>query len=204
VNFAEVEEFVRANLPPAPARVLEVGAGEGELARSLAASGYDVTAIDPRSEASNVRPVALLELAAEPFDGAVAVVSLHHVEPLEESCGRLASLLAPGAPLVIDEFDIGRLDEAAASWWLERRAARGEAEGESPAELIATMRTKVHSLERLQAALEPWFELGAAVHGTYLYRWKLDESVRPAEEALIARGALPRTGIRFIATRRVR
>ena len=40
--------YARAALPPPPARVLEVGAGEGELAAVLGAAGYDVTAIDPR------------------------------------------------------------------------------------------------------------------------------------------------------------
>jgi len=203
VTFAEVEAFVRASLPPPPARVLEVGAGEGELARSLAGSGYDVTAIDPRSDAPNVRQVALLELDPEErFDAAVAVVSLHHVEPLEDSVERLASVLEGGAPVVIDEFDVGRLDGAAAGWWLEQRRARGEPEAESPAELIETMRGKVHALEWMRAALAPRFELGAPVYGTYLYRWKLDESLRPAEQALVARGALPATGVRFTAIRR--
>src|SRR5262249_42084508 len=42
VTFAEVEAWVRTNLPPPPAYVLEVGAGDGELARRLRAAGYDV------------------------------------------------------------------------------------------------------------------------------------------------------------------
>ena len=54
----DVIAFVRAALPPPPARVLEVGAGDGELAAALAAAGYDVVAIDPASEADGVRPVA--------------------------------------------------------------------------------------------------------------------------------------------------
>ena len=61
--------------------MLEIGAGDGELAAALAAAGYEVVAIDPASEADNVRRVALHELDEPPFDAAVAVVSLHHVEP---------------------------------------------------------------------------------------------------------------------------
>src|SRR3712207_9593084 len=38
--------FVRAVLPPAPARVLEVGCGGGELAAALADGGYTVVALD--------------------------------------------------------------------------------------------------------------------------------------------------------------
>ena len=48
---SDVAVFVRGALPPAPARVLEVGAGDGELATALAAWGYDVVAIDPREDA---------------------------------------------------------------------------------------------------------------------------------------------------------
>ena len=39
--------FVRASLPTPPARVLEVGAGGGELAAVLTEAGYEVTAVDP-------------------------------------------------------------------------------------------------------------------------------------------------------------
>ena len=97
---ADVRAFVRANLPPPPARVLEVGAGEGDLARALRAAGHDVAAIDPDPRGDGVRGVALHELdePAGAFDAAVAIVSLHHVEPLELSCARLAELLRPGAP----------------------------------------------------------------------------------------------------------
>ena len=35
MTFAEVEAWVRANLPPAPAQVLEVGAGDGELVTGI-------------------------------------------------------------------------------------------------------------------------------------------------------------------------
>jgi SAM-dependent methyltransferase len=204
VTFAEVEAWVRRELPPPPARVLEIGAGDGSLARTLAASGYDLTAIDPKSESPDVEPVALADLGepSQPFDAAVAVVSLHHVEPLEPSVERLARVLVPGAPLLLDEFDVDGLDDRAAAWWLARRRERGEPEAETPPELISTMRAKVHTLDRLAAALEPWFEVGAPLRGTYLYRWKLDESLRPLEEELVDAGTLPRTGVRIIARRR--
>lgn len=204
MTFAEVEAWVRANLPPAPAQVLEIGAGDGELARALRAAGYDITAIDPKSESPDVVPVPLADLPdpPRPFDAVFAVVSLHHVEPLEPSLQRLADVTAPRAPLLIDEFDVSALDEHAAAWWLEQRRARGGDEPETPAQLIETMRAKVHAIELLLDALAPWYEVGETLRGTYLYRWKLDESVRPLEERLIAAGELPRTGVRIIARRR--
>jgi SAM-dependent methyltransferase len=206
VTFPEVEAWARANLPPPPARVLEIGAGDGELARALRAAGYDVTAIDPKSETADVDPVALADLPVpdEPFDAAVAVVSFHHVEPLEESVDRLAAVMAPGAPLLLDEFDADALDERAATWWLARRRERGANDPETPAELMAKMRSRLHSIDLLVHVLGRGFDVGEPLRGTYLYRWHLDESLRPAEEELVARDELPRTGVRILAVRRGR
>lgn len=203
MNFPEVEDWIRANLPASPARVLEVGAGEGELARSLRRSGYDVTAIDAKSEMPDVLQVALFDLSQpqQLFDAAVAVVSLHHVDPLEASIERLASVLAPGAPLLVDEFDVAQLDERAAAWWLEQRRARGGEDLETPTELGPKMRARVHSIEHIVRVLTRWFEIGPLRRGTYLYRWHLDESLRPVEEELVARDQLPLTGMRIVARR---
>src|SRR4051812_40164592 len=95
--------FVRANLPAPPVRLLEIGAGDGELARALAGAGYEVLSIDPDPGGENVRPVALHELDERPgsFDTALAVTSLHHVEPLEESLAHAAELLAPDGVLLV-------------------------------------------------------------------------------------------------------
>ena len=114
----DLHSFVRANLPAPPSRVLEVGAGDGELARALGGTGYDVFAIDPEPGGANVRACALHELdePSESFDAAVAIVSLHHVDPLAESLGRLATVLVHGAPVVIDEFDVGRFDLRQKPW----------------------------------------------------------------------------------------
>lgn len=205
MTFPEVEAWVRANLPAAPARVLEIGAGDGSLSRALSADGYDVTAIDPKSETPDVKPVALADLPRQyhPFDAAVAVVSMHHVEPLAESVERLAAVMRPGAPLLLDEFDANALDERAAAWWLERRREHGGDDAELPAELAAK-RAKLHSIDLIVRTLSRAFDVGAPLRGLYLYRWHLDESVRPTEEELVARGELPPTGVRIVAIRRGR
>lgn len=200
----ELRAFVRANLPEPPLRVLEIGAGDGSLARALRASRYDVLAIDPRSESDDVRRVALAELDEPPgsFAAAVAVVSLHHVEPLEESCLRLGELVEPGGVLVVDEFDVGAFDNTAAAWWLEQRAALGEAPRKTAQELVAEHRDHLHPLDRILAALEPDFDLGPPVRGAWLHRWNLGDSLRGVEEDAIARGRLPATGARLVARRR--
>ncbi len=195
---------MRANLPEPPARVLEVGAGAGRLARALRAAGYDVLAIDPRSETDDVRRVALVELdePAGSFAAAVAIVSLHHVDPLEESCRRLGELVEPGGTLVVDEFDVGAFDVTAAAWWLEQQATLGNAPPKTAEELVEEHREHLHPLARILAALEPDFELGAPLRGTWLHHWNLGDSLRVAEEDAIARGSIPATGARFVARRR--
>jgi len=199
----DVLAFVLSSLPPAPARVLEVGAGAGELAMALAGAGYDVTAIDPASTVEHVRPLPLHELH-EPdasFDAAVAVVSLHHVEPLGDSCRRLAALVRPGGTLVLDEIDAERFDARAAGWWLEHHGP-GEHVPRTPEEIAAFLRHHIHDLAAMRAALEPWFELGPPSRGPYLYRWDLPPELRGAEESLIGAGGLPEVGIRIVGTRR--
>jgi SAM-dependent methyltransferase len=198
-----VEEFVRASLPPPPARVLEVGAGDGELAARLDAAGYEVVAIDPAGE-GDVLPVALLDID-EPdasFDAALAVVSLHHVEPFEPSCARLAGLVRPGGTLVVDEFDVARFDEPSAAWLVERWRETGRDPGRQPAEIVAHYRTHLHPLDAIRAGLGEWFDLGPVTRASYLYRWYLGEELRANEEELVAAGSLPELGARFTGARR--
>lgn len=199
--MTDLLSFVRASLPPRPARVLEIGAGDGELAQALRDDGYDVLAIDPDPRGEDVQPVALNELddSIAPFDAALAVTSLHHVEPLEASIARLADELEPGAVLVVDEFDVGTFDEPAAEWWLRQRRTLGGAPEKSAAELVAEHRAHLHPLTRIVAALEPRFEVETPTYGPYLYRWNLAESLRDEEVAAIAGGEIPAVGARFVA-----
>ncbi|HZD86370.1 MAG TPA: class I SAM-dependent methyltransferase [Gaiellaceae bacterium] len=198
--------FARANLPVPPVRLLEIGAGDGELARALAQDGFEVLAIDPEPVGRGVRPVALRELDAPSgsFDAALAVTSLHHVEPLGESIVRLAELLTPGGVLVVDEFDVAAFDERAAQWWLRQRRALGAAEHTSAEGLVGEHRAHLHPLERIVDALEQHFQVGWPIYGPYLYRWNLDESLRRDEEDAIARADIPAVGARLLARRKPR
>ena len=199
----EVAAFVRANLPAPPCALLEVGAGEGELAAALAEASYAVTAIDPEPRGDDVHGVALADLGAEPgaFEAAVAISSLHHVHPLEASLRRLAEVLRPGAPLVVDEMDVAAFDRRAADWWLRQQAARGEAPDTTSEQLVDEHRAHLHPLDAVLEALAGWFTVGAPVRGPWLYRWDLGASFRVQEEALIAAGELPAMGARIVAIR---
>jgi SAM-dependent methyltransferase len=190
--------YVRAALPPPPARVLEIGAGNGELAALLTSAGYDVTAIDPKG-GDGVLQVALAAIDSPPrsFDAAVAMLSLHHVVPLGQSLRRLSEVLRHGARLVVDEFDVQCYDEHAAAWWLQHQGHAKDA-----ADHVAEMREHLHPVAHIRAELDVWFDIGEPVPGAYLYRWYIDPTLRDEEERLIAAGELPAVGTRFIATRR--
>ena len=201
VLATDVLAFVRGALPSPPTHVLEIGAGRGELAAELRAAGYDVRAIDPAAEDdSGVESAELLEVCGT-FDAAVAIVSLHHVEPLDVSCAHLATLTRPGGLLVIDELDVARLDERAAEWWLHQRRAAGADERHDAQSLVQFMREHIHSLDAVRESLLPHFTLGEPVRGPYLHRWNLAPGLRGDEERLIAKGTLPATGARLVGTR---
>ena len=190
--------YVRASHPPPPARVLEIGAGNGELAAALRNAGYDVTAIDPKGEAPTL-PVRLDALDAKPrsFDAAVAMLSLHHVTPLGRSLRRLSEVLRHGARLVVDEFDVDLLDERASAWWLDQNG-----HDKQPADHVAEMREHLYSVSHIREELAAWFDLGEPVPGAYFYRWPDRPELRDEEERLIAAGELPAVGTRFSAIRR--
>jgi SAM-dependent methyltransferase len=200
----EVAAFARANLPAPPCGVLEVGAGEGELASALTAAAYAVTAIDPDPRGANVRGVALADLDpdTDAFQAAVAIRSLHHIDPLTTSLQRLAEVLEPAAPLVIDEMDVATFDRRAADWWLRQKAARGEAPAKTAEQLVDEHRAHLHPLDAILEALAAWFTVGTPVRGPWLYRWDLGPSFRAEEETLIASGQLPAMGARIVAIRR--
>lgn len=200
----DVLAYVRACLPPPPARVLEIGAGDGSLAAALRDAGYDVLAIDPGEGGDGVRTVALVDLD-EPeasFDAAVAIVSLHHVEPLDDSFARLASLVKPGGVLVVDELDVDRLDARATEWRAAQLRYGDVDDKHTPDEVLEMMRHHIHPLRVVSEALAPHFEVGTPVRGCYLYRWHVPPETRALEERLVGEGRLPAIGARFVGVRR--
>jgi SAM-dependent methyltransferase len=199
----ELEAFVRAALAPPPLRVLEIGAGRGEVAVALRDAGYEITAVDPAAEPGGiVQRCSLLEVRGS-FDVAVSIVALHHVNPLEESCAHLATMLPTGGQLVVDEIDIDRYDDRAIAWWsLQRQALGVDEHGHAPSDILGHLREHIHPLDRMLAALAPYFDLGRPVPGPYLHRWELSPSLYAAEVDLIASGLVPAVGCRLIATRK--
>jgi len=124
VEVDETHRFV-APLLAGCRRLLDVGCGNGLLARRLAADGFEVTGLDrslKRTErASSVRFVEadFLAFHEAPFDGLVFSASLHHLFPLERAVETADRLLRPGGLFVAADFDLDAPDAATARWYYD-------------------------------------------------------------------------------------
>jgi SAM-dependent methyltransferase len=206
-------EFVLSQVPPAPGRVLEVGCGEGELARELDAAGYEVVAIDPEApEGAIFRPVRLEEFDAPgPFDAVVASLSLHHITDLAAAVGKIASLLEPGGVLVLNEWDRGRFRDSTARWYFHQRQALA-AVGREHADIEPTFeewwpgwherRSDVHPYAAMRPELDRHFSERLFEWVPYLYGYRLGGEVEPLERTLIESGELEAVGFRYVGERR--
>jgi SAM-dependent methyltransferase len=187
-------DFVLSWLPPAPARVLEVGCGRGELARAMAAAGHAVVAIDPDAPPGPLFQAVSLEDFEDPgpFDVVVAVRSLHHVRDLDAALDKLAALLAPGAWVVLADYGWERMDHATAAWMAP----------EDPAGFLRTWADDVAGLHRgadVLAGLERRFDRVHGADAPYLRPER-----EPEEARLIAAGAIRALGIRWVGRARAR
>ena len=195
-------EFATAQLPPAPARVLEVGCGDGRLARALDHLAYRVVAIDPAAPEGAIFQAVSLEEFADPgrFDAVVASRSLHHIHDLAGALSKLHRLLVPEGRLIVVEHAFERLDEPTARWYLEKRRAKDP-----------------HAPSSLQACLAEWEADHAGLHGCRAMRRELDlrfterwfartptlylelgGELEQEERSLIAAGSIQATGFLYV------
>jgi SAM-dependent methyltransferase len=201
----DVFHFVTAQLPPAPARVLEIGCGDGRLARALDELGYSVVAIDPAAPPGAIFQAVSLEEFADPapFDAVVASRSLHHIHDLPGGLSKLQRLLVPGGPLIVVEHAFDRLDEPTAGWYLEKRRAKGP-----------------HAPSSLRGCLAEWEADHADLHGypamrreldlRFTERWfawtpslylELGQALEQEERRLIEAGSIQATGFQYVGER---
>jgi SAM-dependent methyltransferase len=224
-----VEEFVLGQIGDSPTRVLEVGCGEGELARTLARVGHSVTAIDPRAPEGPIFRRTRIEEFTDPaqFDHVVAILSLHHVEDLGMAVSNMADLLRAGGTLVVVEFAWDRIDKATAEWalerlpaaspperpsWLERCCRRWARRGEEQSHdhgdhaeahfAESADEESLHDSGQVLAELERRFVKRLFDWVPYLYP-DMGEGVSEADEsAAIDVGTINATGFRYVGVRR--
>lgn len=181
-------------LPRPPARVLELGCGRGDLARALAADGYDVVAVDPEAPEGPIFRRTTLEALGDEgvFDGAFASLVLHHVDDLDAALEKLGSLLRPGAPVVVREFAWELVDEPTARWDYARHGRKGG---------LAEWRAEhedLHTSEDLRAALDARFHPRFFEWGPYLSEHQPSEGDAEEERRLVESGEIRAVGFVYV------
>ena len=220
-DLADTVAWIASLVPPG-GRVLEIGSGDGAVVEALTARGIDIVGVDPSAtDRINVSPIGFEELDAAPFDVVYASVSLHHLA--DPACARdaLRRLTKPGTIMAIREFDRLLMDEGPTlEWWFHQRHARRAADQED-----AFLRGDPHAAlsdsfepfrkmwrEMMEHHVLPWQTVLEVLTGAgfttesvqatpYLFRWDLDEAVRPLEEHLIATNRIRAIGIRWMGRR---
>jgi SAM-dependent methyltransferase len=84
----DVLEFVTAQLPHAPSRVLEVGCGDGRLARALDDLAYRVVAIDPAAPEGAIFQAVSLEAFDDPGPFESIIATSRRLAGISRNAGR--------------------------------------------------------------------------------------------------------------------
>jgi SAM-dependent methyltransferase len=209
LRLAALYDFARSHLPPPPARVLEIGCGDGELAEALAHAGYSLTAIDPDAPTGAIfRRVTLEDFSDEGrFDAVVASVSLHHLPRLDAAMRKIESLLDPGGVLVVEEFAKERFSGPTARWYHQQRRAF-DALGLDADPVSDDFETwledwieghaDIHVFAEVRAEIAAHFAERAFEWVPFLYDYRLDDALEPIERKLIETGAIDATGARYV------
>lgn len=190
----DLQAFVELYLPPPPARVLEVGCGNGALARALAERGHGVTAIDPRAPAGEIFRTVTLDDFEDPgpFDAVVAGRSLHHIHNLMGAVEKLARLVAPGGILILDEHAFDRFDEPTARWFADRGGA---------VEAWRDGHASLHGYAAMRSALDRHFTERRLEWRPYLYDELGAAGDVEEERAAIAAGEIQAMSFRYVGER---
>jgi SAM-dependent methyltransferase len=218
--LAAVWPFVRGQLPPAPATVLEVGCGTlGGFVPALLDTGYHAVGVDPEApEGPGYRRIEFEQYQPpRPVHGVVASLSLHHVADLEEVLDRLAALLVPGGAMIVVEWGWERFDEPTAQWcfarlappapgaepgWLHRHRERWAASGRPWDDYCRAWATEegLHPGEDIMRGLDARFDRQLYEEAPYFFA-DLDDTSEAEEQTAIDAGQIQAGGIRYAATR---
>jgi SAM-dependent methyltransferase len=214
--LAAVWPFVRAQLPPAPASVVELGCGPlGGFVPALLAGGYDAAGVDPEAPAGPGYHQVQFEQyqPPRPVECVVASTSLHHVADLDEVLDRVATALVPAGALVVVEWAWERFDEATARWcfarlppppsaaepgWLDQHRERWATSGQSWDAYCRAWATGegLHTGEEILRGLDARFDRRLCTDGPYFFP-DLAGTTEADEQAAINAGQVQATGIRY-------
>ena len=121
--------FISTALPPAPARLVEIGCGAaGGIVPAALAGGYEAVGVDPYAPTGVAYRQVPFERYEPPagIDVVVSVQALHHLADLDAALERVGRMLTPDAVIVIVEWAWERLDETTARWLFARVPAAAD------------------------------------------------------------------------------
>ncbi len=208
---------VSRHLPPAHARVVEIGCGpHGGFVPFLLETGYDAIGVDPQAPSGS--HYARLEFedfdSRQPFDAAIACTSLHHVRDPGSVLDQLSTMLPSGGRVVVVEWAWERFDKATAEWcfahieepgssWLHRHRAEWVASGQEwNAYLHSFARNHgLHGAQELLAVLDERFDRQFSDDGPYFFA-DLPGVTDEEERAAIDAGTIHAVRIDWVGTRR--
>lgn len=210
--------FVRTHLPPAPARVVDVGCGPlGGFVPLLRADGYDAVGIDPHAPDEAHYQRIEFERAELPrrVDAIVASTSLHHVANPADVIDRIVGALTDRGAVVVAEWAWERFDEPTAEWcferlgrdgeagWLHRRRDEWLASGQEWADYLRNWadREGLHPGNVLIRLLDERLQRELLACGPYFFR-ELADTTETDERAAIDAGQIRPNRIDYVGTRR--
>ena len=213
--LAAIWPVVRAQLPAAPARVIELGCGSlGGFVPRLRSSGYDAVGVDPKApEEAGYHRVEFehAELPAE-ADALVASASLHHVADPAEVLDRVAATLAPGGTLVVVEWAWEDFDQPTAEWcfgrlgseegWVRRRRDGWLGSGDPWTTYFQGWAREegLHSAETLLRLLDERFERRQLSRGPFVFA-DLEATSPEDEQRAIDEGEIRATRVDYAGLR---
>lgn len=192
----ETVRFITSHVRPG-VRILEVGAGRGEVAKRLRSLGHSVVAIDSdadtveaaRRDGNEVMHADFLAFGAGPFGAIVFTRSLHHLSPLTATIEQARALLREDGTIVIEDFAFDEMSHATADWLYNELSALSTdgvlntREDGFAVELLCEGgnlaawknhhdgRHQIHSATQITAGVGRVFQITKRSEAPYLYRY---------------------------------
>jgi SAM-dependent methyltransferase len=207
---------VREHLPPAPARVIDIGCGpHGGFVPFMRESGYDAVGVDSEAPATGpYHRVRFEELEVqERFDAAIASTSLHHVTDLALVIDGIEDALRKGGVLIVLEWDWEAFDDESAQWcfqrlgeeegWLHRRREEWAVSGQEWQPYLRDWAAGegLHRAEDIVRLLDQRFERRSVERGPYAFP-DLANTTAADEQAAIDAGKIRSTRIDWVGVSR--
>ena len=207
---------VSRHLPPAPARIVEIGCGPaGGFVPFLLEDGYEAFGVDPKAPTGS--HYARLEFedfdSAQPFDAAIACTSLHHVRDPGSLLDQLVDMLSDGGHVVVVEWAWERFDQRTAEWcfahieergssWLHRHRDEWLASGRAWEQYLHSFARQhgLHGAQELLGVLDERLDRRLSEDGPYFFA-DLPGVTDEEERAAIDAGTIQAVRVDWVGNR---